>query len=169
MPQEIALRPGQPPSSKAVDQRLQALLPQSVASGLRERWVDRYGSDGGWDGELAGYTLPDNISAQDRNAAILVVSQALVPCPPENIEGELLRMRVSTKSRLTDEDEIVAQFSVYAALCERYPVDVVIEALRYIGENEVFWPALAEVKAALERRVKRRRLLLEALERLAQA
>lgn len=165
MAQELAVSAALP-SPTDIDKQVLSSLPRSVERRLVERWVDRSTPERGWDGEFTHYELRglDPIPPEDVPDAIAVVNRALVPCESDLARQELVRLRVSTRSRDVDETELTLMLQVYGELCCEYPPDAVVSALRYVGRTEKFWPALSELKRELDRRVRKRRALLRVLE-----
>ncbi len=133
---------------------------------MAEKWADRSTPENGWDGEFSHYEIRggEPIPPEDLPDAIAAVRRGLVTCDGDLARQELVRLRVSTKSRDADEIELTLMLQVYGELCCEYPADVVISALRYVGRTEKFWPALSELKQELDRRVRKRRSLLRVLE-----
>lgn len=147
------------------DRQLLASLPPSVACALRERVVDRTTQAYGFDCEFVGYALDRKIQEDDRIATLARAEAALRPAPAEVVKSELARLKVTTKARAEAAEDLALTMAAYAEYLREYPADVVRDALRWWARNEKWWPAWAELKDLLERRVKRRRALAEALRR----
>jgi hypothetical protein len=116
------------------------------------------------DWELIGYTIapgcPPGVLAECRQ----ILLRNLDPCADRVVMAELTRLRLSTKARTEPDQDTALTLQIYRELLATYPEDAVVEACRWLGENQVFWPALAEIKAQLDERVKKRRLLLAAVD-----
>lgn len=153
---------GKLPSPAQVDQNLLASLPRSVASALRERIIDRSTPEYGWDCEFVGYYQIDAPEA-DVAEALMQTNATLIPVPGEVVKAELARLKVTTKSRAESGDDLKLTLAAYAEYLAEYPADVVVDALRWWARNEKWWPAWAELKELLDRRVRRRKALKLAL------
>jgi hypothetical protein len=93
-----------------------------------------------------------------------VIRLSMLPADTNLIDGKLAELRISTISRNASIEDLTMLFRVFGDLCAEYPADVAVDALRWWARNEKFWPALSELKVELDRRVKKRRLMLAALE-----
>jgi hypothetical protein len=117
----------------------------------------------GYETKFVGYSLRSGADPTELATAIAIVEATLRPCPDAVVKKELLRLKLTTKSRTQSEDELVFQVAVYADELARYPEDVVVDALRYWGSREKWWPAWAELKSLLDDRCERRFALADAL------
>lgn len=118
----------------------------------------------GYDSQFTGYVVVAAIPDEDRARALRSVREMMEPPKHTEIQQALARLRVSTKSREEADFDLTLMLQVFAELCWKYPADIVEAGLRHLGETERFWPALVDVKAEFDRRVKKRRALLAALE-----
>lgn len=147
------------------DQLLLALLPRSVASSLEESrrtWND---PDYGFHSEFSHYTLGPT-PAEYRECARRLATLALQPADAQTIGRELMRLKVMTKARVEQQGELDFMAAAYAEELERYPADVVRAALRGWARKEKWWPAWAELRSELDRLVRRRQALQNALGRV---
>lgn len=140
-----------------------ALLPQSIRSSIAETWVD--GDTGyGWDGYVTRYDLTQLPSDQDADLAAAIAEATLEPASEREIVVELGRLRSLTVSREIGADLSLA-FAAYTEELRRYPADAVREVLREWPKTQRFWPSMAELVLRLDRLVKPRQALQEALGR----
>jgi hypothetical protein len=155
--------------SELTDRGILASLPPSVAQALVAR--TREHSDGiyGFDWELVGYDLSGQPPHDDVTTAIAMVARCLRPSTERQIQLELGRLRVSTKSRPEDPDDLVLCLQVYLEECAQHPIDIVRTALRALPRRERFWPALIELREELQKTSRRRRALHDALATAAQS
>lgn len=138
------------------------LLPQCVRSSLEPRWID-VGTDGyGADIRLAGYAIRADIPPTEITAATAIAEELLRPASEATVIAELGRLRALTVSRDIHED-IGIVFAVYTDELKRYPGDIVREVLREWPRSHRFWPSMAELVEGIDRLVKPRRALRDAL------
>lgn len=149
------------------------LLPPCVRSSLAVIWADVDGSgrelggggDGyGWDGYVIGYELTAELSDDDRGQAIAIAEAALWPATEEEIVKELGRLRALTVSRDIGND-LSLVFAAYTHELRQYPAEAIRDVLRSWPRTQRFWPSMAELVERLDRIVKPRRVLREALRR----
>lgn len=131
---------------------------------MTERVQPIYGPDG-YDERLLGYELRRPVSPEDAEAAIAILREANKPADSAFIAKELTRMRLLTKARPQDDIDLEMMAAIYADEMSVYPADVVMAACRKWTAMETWWPSWAELKDQLEFRMRRRREMLEALER----
>lgn len=148
---------------EAVDRAIVASLPPSIASTLRPMYRDHIDPRYGFDTEFLGYRLEGAVPAGDLELARQMIGQHLCPAEVGLIKRELARLRVSTKSRAETDDDLAMGFQVLAEECAEYPPDVVMWALRSWAKQETFYPSLAEIRDRLQRGVKKRRQLMQAI------
>lgn len=117
----------------------------------------------GWDGEIQRYELVTIPPASDLETAAAMIEAATRPAAPNVVKSELARLRATTISRNTEASDLALTFAAYADALSEYPADVVIDTCRFWGRNEKWWPALAELRARMDRKYRRRRLLAEAI------
>jgi hypothetical protein len=108
--------------------------------------------------------IVDHIAEPDRQAALAVIREEMKAAPPDEIDRELVRLRLSTKSREETPDDLAMTYEIYGELCAEYPGTAVRDALRHIGRAETFWPSLHEVKRELDARSEKLRAISAALE-----
>jgi hypothetical protein len=120
----------------------------------------------GFDCELTGYVCrwpAEGCPDSDKREARMLVESYLAKAPGQLVKQELARLRVSTKSRHETDDDLAMGFQVLGEECAKYPPDVVVWALRGWAQMETFYPSLAEIRDRLQRGVKRRKSLMEAI------
>lgn len=138
------------------------LLPQSVTSCLAAAWTD--GDTGhGWDGYVGRYELTAEPPDRDLAVARLIADEALLPSPERMVLAELARLRALTVSRDQSTTDLELIAAAYTDELVKYPPDAVKEVLREWPRSQRFWPSMAELTERLERLVKPRRALREAL------
>jgi len=108
--------------------------------------------------------IVDHIAEPDRQAALRVIREEMKAAPPDEIDRELVRLRLSTKSREETPDDLAMTYEIYGELCAEYPATAVRDALRHIARAETFWPSLHEVKRELDARSEKLRAISAALE-----
>jgi hypothetical protein len=142
-------------------------LPQSAKSSLVAVYEDRTTAEYGWDQVLTGYQCRHDVPLADRAAALAILDVALSPAPVEAVAREVTRLRMMTKARAEDATDTKFMAAAYMEELTRYPADIVSDALRFWARNEKWWPAWSELRDLLDARVRRRRAMKAALERLA--
>lgn len=147
----------------ATDRALQASLPPSVKTSVREIWVDKGTLETGWDGELATIELTHPIPPRDLSTAIHTVESTLKPMPNAEIQKGLARLRLLTKVKQESTEDIRLSLAIYAEEMAPYPADVVRHILKTQPSMSMWWPAWAELKDRLELHTRKRRKLLEAM------
>lgn len=110
------------------------------------------------------YEIVGDIAEPHRQAALQAIREAMKSAPPEEIDQELVRLRLSTKSREETTDDLAMTYEIYAELCAEYPAEAVRDGLRCLAREETFWPALAEVKFELDAQSAALREIREVLE-----
>lgn len=133
-----------------------------MRSALREEVIDRTTEAFGFDVEFRGYRQIDAPVA-DIDRALALVDDSLASASPQLIKAELARLRVTTKARAEGADDLRMTMAAYAEYLTEYPADVVVDALRWWARVEKWWPAWAELKELLDRRVLKRKALRKAL------
>lgn len=132
-----------------------------MRSAIAETWAD--GDTGhGWDGYVARYEIVAPVSQADHAAALAFVDEALEPAGEDFVLAELARLRAMTVSRDVGQD-LALVLAAYADELQRYPADAVREVLR--GWGSKWWPAWNELRDQLDRLVRPRQALREAMRR----
>ena len=93
-----------------------------------------------------------------------VIREAVKPAPLEEIERELIRLRLSTKSREETVDDLALQYGIYSELCSQYPAKAMRDGLRHLGTTGTFWPVLGEVRSELDAQSGKLRAICAALD-----
>ena len=156
--------------SRDVDASLREWLPRSIASRMTvlERWeaepLQNTADDPG-DPTCPGYV---EYPTRDVEKSLRVLRLLGTSADQAFCEREVGRLRlVVATGRDEDQDDIKARVAVVAEELTAYPPDVVRSACRSLGQSAKWFPSLAEITEACDWRVRRRRLLLRALERYA--
>lgn len=149
-----------------VDKSLWASLPRSVTSALEPVTVDISTERYGYEVELVSFNVGD-APAEDLKRALWMVEKTLRPAPKVVVQSELARLKVTTKSRAENGEDLSLMLAAYAEYLEEYPADVMVDAMRAWARNEKWWPAWSELKESLDWRVKKRRALQAGLGRAA--
>lgn len=133
----------------------------SACQPVYREWIDpQYGYDSEIVAYRFDYAQADRIA---RDAARDYIRRMLAPADERTIMRELVRLRVSTKTRAEAEGDMALGMQVYAEECATYPADVVVWALRQWARTETFYPSLAELRDLLQRGSRRRESLYNAL------
>ena len=148
----------------ATDRELGASLPPSVSSACQAKWNDRIDSKYGFDSTFVGFVLKPVPPPEDLAVAAMIIRAACAPASPLLVKSELARLRATTVSRNTDQNDLALTFAAYAEALAEYPADIVTEACRYWSRHQKFWPALAELLERAESMYEHRKLLAEAVE-----
>lgn len=117
----------------------------------------------GLDVEFLGYSLAPGAAPDELAAGNEMVQFASQPAAPGVIKMLLAELRVSTKARAEQDDDLALGFQVYATEVARYPADCAAAAIRKIARREKFYPALAELRDELQRESRRRKALADVL------
>lgn len=136
-----------------------------MRSALVATWDDDGPDDGhGWDAKVMRYELIEIRSAAEVAQALAVAEAILAPASECLALAELARVRVMTASRDIGLDLQMA-LAAFVDELMRYPADAVTEVLREWPRTQRFWPTMAELTERLERLVRPRRALCDALRR----
>ncbi len=156
-----------PDEATAVDRSLEAGLP---LCGRSLRWQSRAipglitETPQHWS---AAPMLKEGATREDAQAATQRVWDSLAGASPMQIGKELSRLRYRTKMRSEGDADTEGQIAVYLEDLQKYPVDVVRVVLRgwVDGPPEIakWFPAWAELREELDRRIARRKLMLRCL------
>lgn len=102
---------------------------------------------------------PDN----DVQTALAILKAVNTPCSLKIAATAITTLRARTKARADDQDDQDTMLSIYASDVSVYPADIVVEACRSIGKEQIFFPSASEVIGACEWRVRKRRMMLDAI------
>lgn len=155
---------GLPAAPDETDDRLEASLRRALGRSLVSNEVAIYDARFGFDGIDHRYEVTGADSEVVRTA-LAIVELALAPAGNAVAVKELTRLGMMTKARAEDVGTLEARLVVFAEELATYPEDVVIDACRYWGRAEKFFPSWSELKDLLDRRVKRRQRMRDALAR----
>ena len=144
------IAPGQ-----TVEQELEALLPQSVKSAMQSKTNKDF--------DLTGYTMTQQVSLQDYEQALALLSRALEPSSKAMVLKELTKLKLKTTTKNMDAAELKMQLGVYTDELAKYPPDIVITVLAKWAEQSKWWPAWHELHRDLEWRTNKRQWKLDAL------
>lgn len=149
-----------------------AHLPSQLRSLLaRPVYRDCYG-DGGWDGYPESFSLPAEISDDERRAArkaLGLYRAACAPLDPVSLSYELAIVRERTARRRSEDGDWDLELDSLVDDMAPYPADMVLDVLREWRRTEKWWPTFEELAARLDRRVARRRAIIRALEEACNA
>ena len=148
---------------REVDSALEASLPPSVRSGLREIVREWTGSHG-YDFEFIRFDF-DGAPEADVHQALATLEAVNAPCPLPIAEKAIATLRVRTKARAEDAADMKLMLAVFSQDIADYPPDVVVDTCKAWARMEKWFPSWSELKGLLDRRVKRRRRMLDALRR----
>ena len=149
---------------EATDEAILRSLPPSIASSLSP--VERTFIDPvyGYDFELEGYKLQAQpIAEDDLKAAHSLLQRCLSAPSPQVIKTALAKLRAATRSRAEDEGDLAMTMQVLGDECAEYPPDVVRAACLRWMRREKWFPSLSELRDEMQRLVRRRQLIAEAL------
>jgi hypothetical protein len=152
-----------------IDRALDHSLPPCVLSCLET--TSSYTADPvyGFTGTIETYMAVGSLKEEQRGElrnAIIMLEDASRPAPSDMIVYELGRMRVQTKAKAEDTDNMEFILRVYAEDMREYPADVIREACRKWSRTEKFFPAWSELKEILDRLAAKRRRLLFAVKQI---
>ncbi len=135
---------------ETTDRALVASLPRSISSVLREVRTTKIDPTYGFDDAFESFTLACRPGDQDLEVALALVDRAMSSAPSQVLRRELVRLRLSTKSRAEDATEMAMMISIYEEEMSGFPADVAIEATRYLGRTETFWPSLSALRERMQ-------------------
>ena len=99
---------------------------------------------------------------------LALAKRSLSPMEQSEATQLLARMKATTRSRSELDDDIVFQVNVYAEKCTKWPADVVRKVLTEWDETHDFWPTWAQLVEVMEPKVRKRRALVEVLEKVSE-
>ena len=125
----------------------------------------RYPKDGDIEINLRGYTIKcDDPLAVER--AMGAVAASLVPLPMDDILTQLKMLAaLVVKPSGENADDYSVRMQAIAMQLSEYPADIVVRAIKETAETTTFWPSYAEIYAKIKWRMKKRQLLMVALEK----
>lgn len=148
--------------------RVDKLLHTSLESitGYRVVEISRSSfKDDGVDIIVSGYRIECD-SLEAINKAITTVMSALVPMPEPMLIDELtLLAALVVKPAGESSDDHAMRIQAIANELSVYPADIVKYAIKQVAQTTTFWPAYAEFHKHIRWRLRRRELMLNALER----
>lgn len=148
-------------SPAEVDNRAAASLPQGVRSGLHEKWLDRT-IKGEFVSRFQGFSF-DGATAAEVGTALDILRGTNAPCPADIAEKAIMALRIRTKAKAEQGDDLKAVVAIYSESAAEYPADVVVTACKEWAADNTFFPAWAELRALLEKHVERRRAMIRVL------
>lgn len=112
---------------------------------------------------VTGYRIesdsPDKVAE-----AITKVKMSLVPLPMEQLLDQLaLLATLVVKPSGESPEDLTLRMRALANQMSGYPADIVSRAIKNVSETQTFWPAYAEFHKHITWKLRRRELLLEAL------
>lgn len=112
---------------------------------------------------LTGYIVSRPIPEQDRQQAIEILNEAMLPCSKDIAVQAMFALKVRTASTAAEREIAEERIGLYLADIIAYPKDIVIAACRAIADESRWFPAWADLRKGLERRLRERKCRLEAL------
>ena len=141
-----------------------ASLPQSVNCSMKATYREFVAGDGQFDIEVVGYELGP-VDADSLAAAREAVERLGRPLPEREIVTLLGRLRMMTKIRTEEQDDIKLALKVYAMELAEFPGAVVRHVLKTQPGHCKWWPAWEELLLRLEYHKRRLGQLEAALRR----
>jgi hypothetical protein len=138
-------------SAGEANRKLRDALPPSVA--LRPVYSSN----------LNNHTPVAYRASETNEEAIAILEASLMPVDQETLERALTELALLTKAREDDSETEDMRAALYMGRMSTYPADAVIHVCRSWANDNVFWPAWAELRERLESRVQERRKMLDAL------
>lgn len=151
---------------QAVEGVIDRDLPETVRASLKDSWRTWTGADGQFDCELSRYEFggaPD----RDVDRAIAILKAANRSTPAEVAAKAVTALRLRTKARPEHKNDLDALVTIFADDLSAYPPDVVVDACKVWARENKWFPAWSELLDYLEPRVRKRRLMLDALSAMA--
>lgn len=149
---------------KAVEAILEQDLPESVRASLKDVWRDWTDSQGRFDCELSHYDF-HGAPAEDVEQALAILETANKPAPPDVAAKAVTALRLRTKTRPEHANDLDALVTLFADDLSEYPADVVVDACKAWARQNKWFPSWSELIDYLDFRVRKRRRMLEALQR----
>jgi len=146
------------------DRSLEASLTLLLGSKPRPRERSLFPKTGGYVTILEGFNLPP-MTSEARTKALETVRVALNPMTRNECIGLLGELKLLTVPRSEQATDMAAQLSLYARKLAEYPADVTRHVLESQPKMSKWWPTWEELYGRLELHTKRRRRLMEALDR----
>ncbi len=157
LPTETA-RPADP---IATDRNLLAKLKRS--HGLHVEWRAMFPENRETYHRVEKISLPSTTTPEMLGKAIAEVEAACVAISSTEALKLLAELKTLTKARAEDETDLEATAIAYAKRVMEYPADVVRKVVAAMPNRQIFWPAWAELREALEDASRTRKGLLHAL------
>jgi hypothetical protein len=147
-----------------VDKRLVTSVESILGYRVNEISRTRF-TDHGADIMVSGFKVEAD-TVEQVEQAIRAVLSSMAPLGVEAIESQLalLATLVVKPTGETPEDHSLRMRSLAMQLSD-YPADIVQRAIKRVSETAKFWPSYAEFYEHIGWRVRKRQLLLDALER----
>lgn len=146
-------------SVKSVEESIKAGIPKTVAHALSPVCTTHIGEDG-YTEHLQRYEI-SSVKIEDLELALHVLENANQGCGTEAAIMLLTALGFDVNTHQLD--DFPNRLASYARKLEFYPIDVAAAACRSLGETSKWFPAWAEIFEAVEWRVRKRRLFLDAL------
>lgn len=137
------------------------------------RWADPPSTrGGGWDGYPTSYEVSPHLASIDTVELARTYWRAYRDlCAPLNetsLARELLRLRDMTIRKAEEGVDWQVTLDNWLDVLAPYPADIVLWAINFWLNNERFWPAWAEFKNLIDRRVAARAACMGALQRIGE-
>ena len=139
-----------------IESALKTMMPAPVSQSLVPKLAENFTV-------MVGYELTRPISDTDRDQAIALLQESLLPCGEEVAMKALYALKVRTANTPAERDIAEEKIALFLADIVDYPQDVVVAGCRAIANESRWFPAWADLRKELEWRVRPRRKKLEAL------
>lgn len=140
-----------------IEQTLKKKIPQSVQVSLIPKLSNNHVNG------FSGFEVTRPIPYDEVREAVLLLNEALQPCPKDVAIKAMFALKVRTANTPADREIAEERIGLYLADLQSYPQDVVVSACRSIANQSPYFPAWANLLRELEWRVRKRVKMLEAL------
>jgi len=103
------------------------------------------------DWNVTRYCVEGRPAADECRAALAIIDAETKPAAPAKIVKWLTELKFKTRSRTESTDDVEAQLALYARELRSWPANIVEHVLRELGDSSPWWPAWADLLAALRR------------------
>lgn len=119
------------------------------------------------DYDIKGYDISSSATIENLERALRTVEATLVPLPFKELQQRLTALFIMLAiPKNFDEDLLILKRDTLAHKLEKWPADVVIEAIDHVEQYQKFMPTLAEFVEYMDWRVKPRKLLRKELKKV---
>lgn len=138
-----------------------------VRSLLAEPVYDDRIGDHGWDGQIVGFRLPEQITDDQREAARQALGWYTASCgplDPVSLAHELAVLRERMAHRKSDPQGWSLELDSLIDDLADYPADIVVRVIRDHRKRGVWWPRSGELVPEIERQCAVRGRIIDALQ-----